>query len=294
MCTDTSSDLDNDYFQSISINEEDDEGKFIAFDNIDLTPEEASCGDEVDLSLDVFNVGEDDQDQVKVTLVNDELNIDSSVEIKSDLEQGDKARVSFTFTIPNDAEDKTYSLKLSSEYDYKNGLYRENSDESFDVPFEVIGCSGSEDDGIPSTGSDSADISASLASDAVAGQDLVIKSTITNLRNSQSSFIVGAKGYQSWAELKSVSDRIVNLAPGASKEVTFTFAVKDNVEGEQTFSIETLSGNNVDSQQVGVTIEPSNQLGSLFKGNGLIWVIGAINLLLIIVIIIVAVKIARR
>ena len=74
----------------------------------------------------------------------------------------------------------------------------------------------------------------------------------------------------------------------------FLQAVKDNVEGEQTFSIETLSGNNVDSQQVGVTIEPSNQLGSLFKGNGLIWVIGAINLLLIIVIIIVAVKIARR
>jgi hypothetical protein len=297
-CTDTSSDFDNTLYQKIEVKKEDDSGKFIAFDNIRLNPIEATCGDRVTLDTDVWNVGEDDEDQVKVNLRSSELKVDDFYEIRSDLNQGDKDKASFSFDVPEGLTDKVYSLLLSSEYDYRNGEYRDQSDDDTKVGLKIVGCSGSSggNGGTGGTTGSAVRISASLDSDAVAGQPLKVTATIRNSGTSTGTFIVGASGYEDWASLNKLSQRILTLDAGESQDVTFTFDVDGDASGEQSFTVEVQAGDKVETREVAVNIGSGSGagVGSLFQGNSLIWVIGIINVILIILIIVVAARVARR
>ncbi len=290
LCTDSSSDLDNNIFHEIRVDREDDEGKFIAFSGTKVSPAEATCSDTVVLSTDVFNIGDEDQDRVKVKLTSRDLQIDANQEIRN-MDIGDKKLTEFTFIIPNVA-DKAYFLELSSEYDYRSGNYHEFSDETFKFPLKVFGCI------IPvaqvTNASDIA-ITASLESEAKAGEQMTVKATLRNPGSQQVNAIVTAKGYESWATLDSISERLVPLAPGESKDVTITFSVNPTASGEQSFVLEISGGSRVQTQEVAVTFEKptTSGLGSLGT-NKLAWVIGIINVILIIIIIIIAVKISRR
>lgn len=289
LCTDTSNDLSNDIFEAIEVERESDNGKFMAFDNELLSPTEAVCGDQVTLTANVFNVGEDDEDQVKINIANRELGLASSVEIRKDLNQGDKEKFSFTFEVPQNAQSKTYSLDLTAEYDYRNGLYRQESDEAFKVPLKVV-CQNS---GI-SSGASTASINAELLSDAKAGASTDISVTIKNTGNSTASFVLGIKGYESWASLEKVSDRIFTLSPGESKDATVTFNINKDAGADESFIIEAVSGGRTETREVAVKIAPGSSLSSIFKDNGFIWFLVGFNVLLIILIIVVAVKLSRR
>lgn len=290
-CTDTASDLSQNFFQEIDVEKEDDEGKFMAFDNIEVSPSEVTCGDTVTVNLDVFNVGEDDEDQVRVNLESSELNVDLSTEIRQDLDSGDDTAVSFTFTVPNNIKDKTYTARLSADYDYRNGNYRESSEEDTLFPIVVVGCTPSSQ---TPTGN-VASISASLESEAKAGEQMVVTARITNTGSSQASFAIDADGYSSWATLDSISTRTLSLTAGQSKEVTFTFNINDDASDSESFTIEAVraSDNASESREVAVNIESKGSAFSL-PGNSMIWIIGAINVILIILIIVVAVRISRR
>ncbi|MBX4212327.1 putative S-layer protein [Candidatus Pacearchaeota archaeon] len=294
LCVDSSSDLSNDIFESIDITPESDEGKFIAFDNVVVNPEQATCGDTVDVNFDVANVGDQDQDQVQVTMVNRELGIDLSREIRNNLDQGDRQSLSFTFSVPSAATDKTYNLELRSNYDYRNGVYRQHSDEGTLVPIKVFGCSVSGGTGSGSGNSNVA-ISASLESDAKAGSPMTVKVSVTNRGTSSAQQIINVKGYESWATLDSISDRVVSLAPGESKDITLKFNVDKSASGDKTFTVDSQSGTSVQSKDVVVTIAGSSgfSLGTL-AGNPLVWIIGIINVVLIVLIIVVAVRLSQR
>ncbi len=294
-CTDTSSDFSsNKYFTNVDVKRETDKGKLIAIDNIDVKPQQATCGDTVLLAADVFNVGNKDQDQVKINIANSDLKLSQDYEIKNNLDIGDKQRVSFSFVLPQGLQNKAYVLALSSQYDYRNGEYRESSDESTQVPLTVIGCTSA----APAIGTTSkiASISASLASSAKAGQDIVIESTITNTGSTGMDYVVNPTGFESWASLKSVSDKLISLASGQSKDVTLTFTANKDASGENDFTLEVRSGSNLETKRIAVNVEPTSTGFSGFNlgDNALIWVIGIINVILIILIIVVAVKVSRR
>ena len=289
-CTHSSSDLDNNIFDNIEIQREDDEGKFIAFDNIALKPNEATCSDTINLDLDVFNVGNDKEDQVKVNLVNSKLNLDLTREIKDDLDEGDKKKVEFSFTIPQNTADGSYNLELNSEYDYRRGTYRQSSDDTTSVPLKVFGCS------IVSNKKKVA-ISAFLDSDAKAGGEMLVKATITNIGDVATDFVVAASGFESWGKLNSISNRIFNLKKDESKEITLKFNVNQDATGEQSFTLEVRSGDVLETREIVVNIikeEEQEPFKLNLGGNSLIWIIGAINIVLIILIIVVAVRISRR
>jgi hypothetical protein len=294
-CTDSSSDLSDDIFQNIDVNQEDDEGKFIAFDNIEIRPtEEVTCGDTVTINMDVINIGDEDQEQVRVNLESTELGLDLDREIRQDLDEGDKEEISFTFIVPNGLADKLYTLRLSADYDYRRGSYRESSDDSTDFGLRVIGCSLSPGGGQPTDGR-IAFIGAALDSDAKAGQELLVRATVTNLLPGQADFVVRAAGFESWASVNSISKRLVTLGNGESAEVVISFNVNKGVSGEQSFIIEALSGDQLERREVAVTIEDSSGGAGIDLGdNSLIWVIGIINVILIILIIVVAARISKR
>ncbi|MBI5803678.1 putative S-layer protein [Candidatus Pacearchaeota archaeon] len=294
-CIDTSSSLSDDIFETIDVERESDEGKFISFEDTMLNPEEATCGESVVLTTNVFNVGDEDQDQVKVNLFNTELGLNKMVEIRNDLDQGENERTSFEFVIPQGLEDKIYQLRMNSEYDYRSGSYRQSSEEETLVPLRILGCSVDEE---PS-GENSASINAVLDSDAVAGDELVVRATITSLKSGTNTFLIDANDYESWSSLSDVSERILELDQGESKEVTFKFNLNADAEGSESFNIEVVSGSDVEIREVVVNIAPGSSGGitgfaGFGEGNTTLWIIGIVNVVLIILIIIVAVKVSRR
>jgi len=291
-CTDTSSDLDNDFYQPIDVVKESDSGKFIAFDNIVLSPERATCGDSVTLSTDVWNIGDEDQDQVKVNLKNTELGLDQSFEIKNDLNQGDNQQVSFTFQMPQNARDKTYVLGLSSDYDYKNGNYREHSDDQKEVSLQVIGCAVAPTPGTTKLAS----IDASLDSDAIAGKEMDITIEVTNLDSKSNTFSISLIGLD-WAVVESISPRTLTLDAGETGEVSLRLTIDEATSKENSFTIQAKSANKTDTREISVDVQEAKSsfsLPQLFQGNAVMWAIIIINVVLVILIIVVAVRIARR
>lgn len=294
-CSSTSTSLGQDnLFEKIEIKSEDEEGKFIAFENIQVTPSEATCGDRVLLTANVYNIGDEEQDQVKITLSNTDLGITKEVEIRKNLDVGDKEAVSFDFEIPKNAQNKVYTFKLNAAYDYRGGSYREYLDELVNVLLKVIGCTAENE----TTGEGNiAAINAVLQSEAKPGQELIVKTIITNLKNKKSEFILDVRDYDSWASLEEISDRIINLDAGQSKDITLKFKVNKDAEGEKSFVVGVLSEGRTEDREIAVNIaKPSTggfNFGSLGE-NSFLWIIGAINVILIVIIIIVAVRISKR
>ena len=280
VCTDT---VAESLVENIQVREEDDEGKFIAFDNIVISPAQATCGDAVTVTFDAVNVGEDDEDKVKVNLFSKDLQVNQFSEITQGLDQGDSKLMSFSFQVPQ-VVDKTYYLEITADYDYRNGNYHKATDESAKNGLRVFGCAGT-----PVAGSSA--ITAQLASEAVAGKPLLVKATITNTGDKAGVFAVTASGFESWASLSDISDRLVQLDAGKSKEVTLTLQPTKSASGEKVFTLETRSDTgNVQSRQVAVTLAKA----TVFSGNNWVWVLAGINVVLVILIIVVAVVVSRR
>ncbi len=293
VCNDNAADFgSSSYFKPIKVENEKEEGRYILFDNMRTTPTQAICGDPVVLTTDVYNIGTKKQDQVRVNLFNRELGVNQKFEIKKDLNVGDKQKgVSFTFVVPKNAIDKSYNLELSADYNFDKSQdeYDLSSDSNTNVPLKIFGCTPA---AIDTTGK-RAEIVASVDSEVVSGKNVVIKSTIRNLGNTTAKYALGVKGIDSWATLSESSARIIDLAPGQSKEVTFTLSTKAEIKGEQTLTIEAVS-DRTDTKTFSVTFPESTSKGFDFGGNTLLWVVGIMNVVLLILIILVAVRISRR
>jgi len=281
-CADASDDLDQNIYQEVSISRQDDDDKFIAFDQTQLAPEEATCSESVTLSTRVFNVGDSDQSDVTVILFNKALGLNLKQDIKNGLDTDQDATVNFDFTVPN-VKDGTYNLELSA--DYEDGV----SDEVALVPLKVLGCAAVAPERTIGL--------SVLAGAAQAGKTLEVRATVTNLGKTSGTFIVGASGYDSWAALQPVSNRILTLNAGESKEVVMNLDVSKSASGEKTLSVEVLSGDSTESKDVSVDVVKSSGFAGLseaLKGNATLWIIGLINIVLIIIIIVVAVRVARK
>jgi len=268
------------------------ESDFVVLNEITI-PETTSCGTDLLISADVWNIGKDDQEEVYVNIYNKELKIDEDVEI-GDIDAFSYERLDATVGIPSNALAKTYNF-IFSVYDEGDDVYSNdyNDDDAiFSLPVKVT-CTGedSETDGI-----NKVVVSAVLESGGKAGENLVVKSTITNLESKSVTYVAGATGYSNWASSASVDQPTFTLASGESKTVLFTFTVKDDVQGEQTFNLEVTSGGKVvTSQPVSVEIEKEGfSFTQFWKNNNYLWGIALINIILIIVIIIIAIKIIRK
>ena len=274
--------------QPIEITNDDD---FVVLDDIQY-PKTASCGSEVQITADVWNVGDSDQDEVKVVIFNSELGINKIVEI-GDINDFDNEILDTFVEIPSDVEEKTYAISLKV-FDEDNDVYKtdEDNDESeYIIRITLDSCF------VSST----ALVSANLESGGEAGENLIVKSTIINSGTSSATYTINAAGYAEWANSVSIDQSVFTLDAGASKEVLLTFDVKEDASGEKQFNIEVISGNEiVSTQPVQVEIEGTSSWFAGITGNALedsnkyLWGIGILNVVLIIFIIIVAVRVARK
>jgi hypothetical protein len=301
-CTDTSGDLSDDFFERIDLERESDEEDFLRIDDVRINPEDVTCGDTVDVSFDIVNVGDENiEDRFKVMLDSTALGISLSQDIRKDIDEGDTERATFTFRVPPGLEDDNYLLRITSEHDYRSSSdsFQVQSAEEKSILLTVFGCSFVPTQLGSGSGSDSiASISATLDSDAQAGEPLIVRAVITNLKSEATHFIVSASGFESWAGLDAISNRLITLNPGESEEITLSFSVDSDVEGQQSFILEARAGDNLQTREVAVNIEGSESTTSTpefnLGGNNLLWLIGVINVILIVLIIVVAVRISRR
>ena len=250
------------------------------------------CGSTNSVGFKLYNFDLEDDELMRVKLYNSVLGISLYSE-QFELDNGDSEELFFDFNIPVDAEEKTHRIAIITEYNYKEStdVYKESNtdtDNAFYVRVEG-GC----------TVEPSASVSVTPESEAKAGEDLVVKVSVTNTADKTMTYTLNAAGYTLWASSAELTLTTLTLNAGQSADVFVTFDVNKDAEGENLFDFEIVSDNElVLTQSVLVLIEGKSRFGfltgSTIRENPYIWGIGLINLILIIVIVIVAVRLARK
>lgn len=266
--------------------------EFVVLNDVQIL-DSVSCDSDLQISAKVWNIGDEDQDEVYAVIFNKELGINKKVEIGG-ISAFDSEKLESSITIPKDAEEKSYSLTVYL-YNQDDELFSNKNDQESEFEFPITvegGCSG-----IPL-----ASIAAELQSDVKAGKDLIVKATIVNTGAKESTFTLSASNYADWASSAVLDKTSVTLAAGASQEVLVTLKINKDALGEKKFNIELVDGNKFLAQPVLVEVEKSSFLPANITGfftkiggdNWYLWGIGALNILLVIVIIIVAVKVVKK
>jgi hypothetical protein len=249
--------------------------------------ESVACGSELQLIADVWNIGDSDQDEVMVLIRNTELGISKKVTI-GDIDSFDYEKLEALLEIPENAEAKYYTLEFLI-YDEDSDLFETSEDDKaiFKVLIKVDGnCKVA----------DSTKVTASLVTASPkAGEQLTVKTTITNTGDNIATYILNVADYSSWATLEDF-EKSLTLVAGEQRDVELTFNVKDDVSGTKVFNIEVIEGTTVTKQPVQVTIEAQKSLfGNVsLPENKYLWIIGAVNVLLIFAIIFVAIRLSRN
>jgi hypothetical protein len=268
------------------------ERDFVILNNFQV-PETLTCGSNVEIIADAWNIGDKDQDEVSVQVTSTDFKLNENIPV-GDLDAFDSQKVSFILKVPSEMTEKTYVLKFEV-LDEDEDTYQNDYDDDyskFSVPVTVKGGCTKTPVEAPVT------VTASLASGGKSGQSLVVKATLTNTGKESASYLVASSGHGQWASTYEVVPSTLTLAAGQSGDATFKFNVNKDTVGEQTFYIEIVSGNNVKRQPVSVVIEKSGLFSSITGGaiseNAWVWGLGALNVLLILVIIIVAFRVMRK
>jgi len=290
LCVAQNSDFDNDYYQTIDGIREEDEEKHVIFDNIKISPSIAQCGERVQLTGEIFNIGDYDYEgQVKVTLFNNELSLNLEEIVRQDLDQGDSEVVEFEFDIPAGALEKLYTLEFRTYYDYDedDDTYDIVSDDKFISTLRIEGNCMQEAQG--------AQITAELDSETpevIAGKQVIINANLKNTGDAETTYTVSVSGNTAWSNLVSLDPQIFSLAAGESKEVNIVLSINEGIEGDKEFTIKASYDNQETEKKVILTItgESEQQLGSAvehIRNNWFIYLIILINIILIIAIILV-------
>jgi len=242
------------------------------------------CGSTVQLTADIWNLGSKEEEDVRIDVYNSELGINEEIYI-SKIDAFDDKDLNLEFSIPEGAEEKTYHITLEV-YDDNGEIYESDKESRFQVAIDVSGnCQV-----VPRTR-----VLASLESGGKAGEEMEIKATITNEESSSETFTVKLGDYSSWAELVSIDPETVTLNSGQSTDVIITLKVDSDADATENLNILVeASDGGILTQPIEISIDQGFSLSRMFGGNSYIWGIVTLNVLLILIIIIIAVKVARR
>ena len=241
------------------------------------------CGENnVEITIPIYNLNDDDEEMVLVNIYNSELNINEFRTIE-DLRDGRQEDVTFFVSIPDSLDKEKYDLKInvyfdwdSDEDEYSEFSYDESNEES--LRFNIIGCAIA-----------APLIKPTLESETEEGKELVVKTLITN-NGDNGDFKIFASGYESWATLVSVTPETATIAKGESVETIIV--LMPNSAGMKSFKISTTIGDETFNQPVSVNIKESLNFFGL-KGMTLYLVAGISGMLILILVVLIA-KVASK
>ena len=289
-CTAVASDFDNGQYHRIDGERETEEEKHIIFNNIKISPSPAQCSERVQLTGEVFNIGDEDYEgQVKVTLFSQELGLNLEQVVRQDLDQGDSEVVDFEFDVPEETDEKIYILEFKTYYDY------DEDDDTYDIVSEDKFTTTLRVEGNCEVEVKAAQITAELDSEtpeAVAGKQVIINAQLKNTGDVETAYTISVSGNSAWSNLVSLDPQTVTLAPGESKQVDIVLSIDKDAEGDQEFTIRASFDDQKVEQKVALSVsaEAEAQLGPVvehLRANWFIYLIILINIILIIAIILV-------
>jgi len=263
---------------------------FVVLDNIQ-TPDTVQCTQDAMITADIWNIGSEDQTDVYALANSKILGLNEQKVVIGDINSLEKTGLSFSVKVPAGLDEGTYPVRFTL-YDRHDNVFENNKNDKavFDALVNVKGnC-------FPVG---KASVTAGLQSDAVEGKSLVIKSVVTNSGTKSAQFIVSPEGYSAWASSATVDTPAFSLDAGQSKEVTITLQAKQGSMGEQTFDVKVLSGNQVVmTQPVSVLVSRAGFISALtggaIGGTSSLWIVGALNVILVFAIIIIAIRFFRK
>ncbi len=286
VCTSSAADFEDEYFELITGEREDDEDKHVIVDDIVFSPETAEPGDIIQVTAEVFNIGDEEyEDQVMVSVYNQELGINEEIIVTGDLDAGDSEVIDFEFEVPSTANPKLYTLEFKTYYDY------DEDDDEYDLESDERVTKVLKVEGTPLPPTPELRITAGLDSDSVkAGEEVTITATLENTGDDETTYSITLSGNSAWSSA-SISPRILTLTAGESKDVEIILTLDDDVEAEtKDFTLKATSNAETIEKDMSLTIEEddsrdANQVVDHLKTNWFIYVIVLVNLILIIAII---------
>jgi hypothetical protein len=218
------------------------------------------------------------------------------VEFPRGIDALDEEKLLLNLDIPAELEEKYYYLKFvfyDDEDMANNDVYenREEDEAKYPLPINVEGnCQKIS----------KVSIVAALESGGKAGEELEVKATITNIGEADTNYALSVEDYSEWADSAELEKESIELDSGESEEIIITLNVKEDVSGEKTFNIQTIAGTEITKQPVSVTIEEKTSFWPSITGkvitedNRSLWIIAAVNIILILAIILVIIKLSKR
>jgi len=264
------------------------EKNLVVLKNLEV-PEVVQCDSEVQIIGDAWNIGSKDQEGVYALVYNKELGLNNEKIELDDIDSFETSDFVLSLNIPEDVQEKPYTITITL-YDDNDDVYEngDNVKSTSSIKLNVQGgCAVAK-----------ASVTAALESGGQAGKLMVVKATITNTGNKIAYYTLNVAGYTEWASSVTLDKSSLTLEPGKSAEVLLNFDVKKESLGTNLFNLEVLSGNELivnQPVQVEITKKKWGITGNLFSGdNKYIWGIGLLNLILIVLIIVIAIRIARK
>lgn len=249
-------------------------------------PQTASCGDEITLIADVWNIGSDSQKDVKIIISEGVLGIYEEIEMDK-IKSLDSDKLNVKLSIPEGAKEQSYIIRMAVYDD--DDVYEYDGEESeFSVNLKVEGCVVKK----------AIDVSAVAKSGGVAGKETVVEVTIVNTGSERSGFSLRTLGYESWADEASLDKINFFLEGGDTETILITLDVKKDAIGDNIFNLEISSdGEVVEMKSIIVPITEAKGFSLPSAFGNLSWsLIGIIllNIILIVAIIVVATRIIRK
>lgn len=268
------------------------DSNFVVLDSLEVVGT-ASCGNSVQVTGTAWNIGEDDESDVYLKVVNSALGLNQKVTI-GNIDSLESQDFSFNLEIPADAQDgKTYTLQLYV-YDDSNDIFENDNNDQAKFNVEMTLASGS------CSTSPSLLVTASVLTAAKADQELDVKATVTNTGSQAATVSLSLGDYSDWASLESIDKTSLTLNAGASQDVLIKLNLNADASGSQSFNIVAKQGTKTVTHPVPVSVEATSAsfpgITGLFSGSGNLYLYGiaALNILLVLIIIIVAVRVVRK
>jgi len=287
---------DSDLQEDIEIRTNED---FIIFDQVVITDSsgydndgETSCGNEITLSANVWNIGDRDMDddEIFVLVYNRELGINEVISFNDGINSMDWELLETTLTIPSDTDEKSYFIKLTAYDDEDlddNDIYENKEDEQSETyqALKITNCGASS--------ITQPTIRATLESEAKVGEELVVSTIVTN-NDDTNDFIFSLSEFEDWATLVSITPQTASIDKGEFAEVSIV--LKPTVVGSHSFNINAIVNGNSYDQPVSVNIAEKKPSVNIFGeiGNTALYIITGVVTLLIVIVLVLIVKTSKR
>jgi len=268
------------YFEEISIQRDD----FMILDSV-IFPESIQCGEVFQMTGDVWNIANDQEDSVSIRVYNKELEINEMIDL-GDIDALESSDFTFEYNVPKGLAEKLYILELRVIDEDGDTYEADNDDDSvFLRQFKVEGNNCGEATPKPT-------ITAKLdssTSEAIAGEKVIIKATIKNTGTEETTYDLSVFGNSAWSNLDSIDPQSITLAAGESKDVSIILMIDKDAEGDKELTLKAVDDEQTTEQKIALSIKSkgasSGKVAEHLRTNWFIYVIVLVNLILIIAII---------